>query len=310
MSVNVFGLSGNKTKSAVTKKDLDSKFINLTKNLQLKVDKTGDTFSGNLSVSDHKITDLADPILDNDACNKKFVKSELKADSIITKLYIDTMLHTKLDKTIAEDLNMKRHKIIGVENPTNDDEVCNKKYLDSKITQESVSVKLYIDGLLKHLENRLNLFDAQKDDLTAGTVFDIGAVINTLLRENGLTIQQFLKCFNAAGKMYEKCMAIFGEKTSDIISDIIKSSVLYTDLKAAIIKVIEVLPRNIFMELKVKLMEEDLLSTPEEKTLRKRYRRFINGASEIIDPQRTNEALELLIQKNLLLIDLGYIYIL
>ena len=160
MSVNVFGLSGNKTKSAVTKKDLDSKFINLTKNLQLKVDKTGDTFSGNLSMSGHKITDLADPVSDNDASNKKYIKAELKADSIITKLYIDTMLHAKLDKTIAEDLNMKRHKIIGVENPTNDDEVCNKKYLDSKITQESVSVKLYIDSLLKHLENRLNLFDA------------------------------------------------------------------------------------------------------------------------------------------------------
>ena len=289
MSVNVFGLSGNKTKSAVTKKDLDSKFINLTKNLQLKVDKTGDTFSGNLSMSGHKITDLADPVSDNDASNKKYIKSELKADSIITKLYIDTMLHAKLDK--------------------NDEEVCNKKYLDSKIQQESTSTKLYIDGLFKSLESRLNLFDAQKDDLTAETVFDIGAVINTLLRENGLTIQQFLKCFNAAEKMYEKCMAIFGEKTSDIISDIIKSSVLYTDLKVAIIKVIEVLPRNIFMELKVKLMEEDLLSTPEEKTLRKRYRRFINGASKIIDPQRTNEALELLIQKNLLLIDLGYIYL-
>src|SRR5437867_5802984 len=158
MSVNVFGLSGNKTKSAVTKKDLDSKFINLTKNLQLKVDKTGDTFSGNLSMSGHKITDLADPVSDNDASNKKYIKAELKADSIITKLYIDTMLHAKLDK--------------------NDEEVCNRKYLDSKIQQESTSTKLYIDGLFKSLESRLNLFDAcntvnaQKDDLTAETAFD------------------------------------------------------------------------------------------------------------------------------------------
>src|SRR5437867_4782253 len=111
---------------------------------------------------ENKIIGLADPVSDSDASNKKYVNSKIKADSVLTKLYIDTLLHTKLDKTIAEDLNMKRHKIIGVENPTNDDEVCNKKYLDSKITQESVSVKLYIDGLLKHLENRLNLFDAQK----------------------------------------------------------------------------------------------------------------------------------------------------
>jgi len=50
MSVNVFGLSGNKSKAVVTKKDLDSKFINLTKNLQLKVNKSDDTLSGTLTL--------------------------------------------------------------------------------------------------------------------------------------------------------------------------------------------------------------------------------------------------------------------
>ena len=302
MSVNIFGSSGNKSKFAVTKKDLDSKFINLTKNLQLKVNKSGDTFSGSLDMTDHKITNLADPISDNDASNKKYVKSEIKNESIITKLYTDTLLNTKLDRKVTEDLNMNGQKIIGLENPTNDDEVCNKKY---------------IDGLLNSIENRLNLFDAyntvntQKDDITAETIFDIGLVISHLLKEKDInvtkTIEQFFISFNYAEKMYEKSVKIYESKTSENISEIFKSCILYTELKAIIIKVIEELPKNIFTELKVKLMGENLLSIPDAKTLRKKYRRFINGMSKIVDPNRSNEALELAIQKNILLIDLGYV---
>ena len=91
MSVNKFGSSGNKSKSAVTKKDLDSKFINLTNNLQSKVNKSGDTLSGILDMRNHKITNLADPDSDNDACNKKYVNSKLELESTLTKVYVDTL---------------------------------------------------------------------------------------------------------------------------------------------------------------------------------------------------------------------------
>jgi hypothetical protein len=151
----------------------------------------------------------------------------------------------------------------------------------------------------------------QKDDITAENIFDIGAVISNLLQEKGPNIEQFSKYFRYVEKMYEKYIEIFeilDDDTDRNIPDILKSCTLFTNLKIAIIKVIEELPKNIFIELKIELGKKDLLSTPEVKTLRKRYRRFINGASKIIDPNRTNETLELLIQKNLLLIDLGYVY--
>ena len=90
------------------------------------------------------------------------------------------------------------------------------------------------------------------------------------------------------------------------IPDILKSCILYANLKVLIIQVIEKLPRSIFMELKVKLMGEDLVSTPEVKTLRKQYRRFINGMVKIVDPNRLNEDLELLLQKKV--INLGFAY--
>src|SRR3989441_2452307 len=135
MSVNVFG-SQSKTKSSFDT-SANLKFIALVKNMQTKLDKSGDKMTGTLEMCENNISGLVDPVSDSDASNKKYVNSKIKADSVLTKLYIDTLLHTKLDK--------------------NNDEVCNKKYLDAKIQQESTSVKLYIDGLLKHLENRLNL---------------------------------------------------------------------------------------------------------------------------------------------------------
>src|SRR6267154_751662 len=247
MSVNVFG-SRFKTKSSVDT-SVYSKFVTLVKNMQTKLDKSGDKMTGTLEMCENKISDLADPVSDNDASNKKYVKSEIKAGSVLTKLYIDTLLGTKLDKNIAEDLNMNGRKINGLENPTNDDELCSKKYLDLKIKQESTSTKLYI-------ETRLNLFDIhsilnlQKDDITAENIFYIGSDINNLLKEKDINIEQFSKRFQLVEKMYKKYLEIFeivGDASGNI-PDILKSYIF--DLKIAIIKVIEDLPRNIFIELK------------------------------------------------------------
>ena len=52
MSVNIFGSSGAASSVAadVTKKYVDEKFKTLTTNLRTKVDKFGDTISGNLNI--------------------------------------------------------------------------------------------------------------------------------------------------------------------------------------------------------------------------------------------------------------------
>ena len=80
MSINIFGSSSNK--SNTTKNYVDSKFISLIKNINTKMDKSGGTLSGILDMTDHKITNLANPDSDEDACNKKYVKSEIKDESI------------------------------------------------------------------------------------------------------------------------------------------------------------------------------------------------------------------------------------
>ena len=85
----------------------NSKFITLTKSLQLKVDKTGDTLTGNLNMGHYKINNLADPISDNDACNKKYVDELItQTNDSITKYvnFIEVNLHVinkKFDEQLA-----------------------------------------------------------------------------------------------------------------------------------------------------------------------------------------------------------------
>ena len=71
------------------------------------------------------------------------------------------------------------------------------------------------------------------------------------------------------------------------------------ELIMIIIQIIEHLNEERFIELKHALMMDKLIVTPEKGTTRRFYRRFINRCS----------GAELIIQKNLLLIDLGFLYL-
>ena len=96
MSVNIFGSSGAAKSVAtdVNKKYVDEKFKTLSTNLATKVDKTGDTISGSLSIlnacqfggdnskslfyndivmNDKSITDLHNPSAKQDAATKNYV---------------------------------------------------------------------------------------------------------------------------------------------------------------------------------------------------------------------------------------------
>jgi len=71
------------------------------------------------------------------------------------------------------------------------------------------------------------------------------------------------------------------------------------------------LSKEVFIELRNKLVEHDLISTPEDNTIQKRYRRFINKLNNKVSAHKkeiTND-LELLLNKNLLLLDLGFAYL-
>ena len=80
-------------------------------------------------------------------------------------------------------------------------------------------------------------------------------------------------------------------------------------LKCLLLTIIEELPRNLFTDLKTYLGHAKLIVTPEEFTPLMKIRRFIRKFVKVQDPSRNNEELELLEQKNLMFVDLGFPYV-
>ena len=86
--------------------------------LKLKVDKTGDTMSGPLSMNDGKIWDLASGTLDNNAVNKKYVDDA------------DNLKLVKTGGTLLGELSMDDNKITDLATPTSNTDAATKKYVD------------------------------------------------------------------------------------------------------------------------------------------------------------------------------------
>src|SRR6266516_4905568 len=84
MSVNIFGSrAGLKTQ---TNQNYSSKFISLTQNLQTKVDKNGDSMTGDLNMGKNKVTSEVLPNTDEVLTNRAYVDSKF---NIISNLVRD-----------------------------------------------------------------------------------------------------------------------------------------------------------------------------------------------------------------------------
>ena len=91
MAVNIFGSYGKFTKSIVDRNYVDSKFILMLKNMQLKLDKNGDKMQGDLDMGGSKVVNLSDPNSDSDAVNKKYFTDVLNiVDERINHLMTST----------------------------------------------------------------------------------------------------------------------------------------------------------------------------------------------------------------------------
>jgi len=96
MSVNIFGSSGTSSSSGANNKYVDQKFKTLSANLATKVNKTGDTISGNLNIlnvcqlgGDNTKSLFYNDIVMNDKCITNLHNPNEKQDAT-TKHYVDT----------------------------------------------------------------------------------------------------------------------------------------------------------------------------------------------------------------------------
>src|ERR1041384_1652734 len=141
MSVNIFGYNSSQVLGN-NRKYADSKFIALTKHLQLglasKLDKDGDTMKGNLDMNGNRICNITNPRNEKDAVNKSYVDEQIKdVENNIVKA-----LDTKVNKNdaVEGDLNMNHNRITNLSIPLDDSDAVNKQYFDKKFQEEESNI--------------------------------------------------------------------------------------------------------------------------------------------------------------------------
>jgi len=120
-------------KSDVTKQYVDNKFITLSTNLNTKVNRIGDTFSGNLDMGTNKISSSHVPIDDYDLVNKKYIQTLSTPTGDISGIAITANLNGKVNRggdVMSGNLEMGNNRIISTRVPVLDDDVINKKHFD------------------------------------------------------------------------------------------------------------------------------------------------------------------------------------
>ena len=303
MAVNIFGLSGSSRKQDFTNKNyVDSKFIILTRDLEKKLEKSDGVLTGNLNAGGNQITGLPEPFADSDACNKKYLDSktialtdnlQVKAD----KQYVDKLIMQTIDNVIKH-VDAAIGKAIG--------------NLDI-ITRTSV-----VDLVRDNLKYPTNSLDAVNQKYVQLSIVDIGKLIPIATAISDIfqkypedNIRNYKDDFYTRLQNVKLLINAYEESTefhkTNIFADLSSNSFI-NGLNFLIVTVIENLPVNIFQELKRVLVGENLSQSPIQPGVLKRYRYFITKRANVIDPTRSDDKLQLLIYKNLLLIDLGFAY--
>src|SRR6266516_5729877 len=209
MSVNIFGSRAGLKSS--TNQNYNSKFISIMQNLQTKVDKIGDSMSGNLNMGSNKVTCKVIPNADEVLTNRAYVDSKFNAISNLVRDNEKLKLN-KAGDVMTGELNMNGQHIVGLENQKGDDEACIKKYVDLKLKSDSIVTKIYIDTLLSTKLDRVIKEDLdmkgfaitntkipvdsqdavnklytqismQKDDIAIEKLLQIGTIVEHLLNK-------------------------------------------------------------------------------------------------------------------------------
>lgn len=268
---NVFGSTkyNSYANNLWSRKEFDTQIIRLTKRLDTKLNK-----NENLDMNNHNIVNVADP--------KEYNHG-------VTKQYCDSKI-SETGKILVGDLDLQWHTLSSVQFPDRDFDAVNKFYVQFLLFQKDkidcVKLVLIASGLKATIEH----FPDNEIILKFGRGFQL--------------------CFDLALAIQAKYSDIFSEKDKNkMLQELSENCVVFPELKVHIVNLVNILPLNIFLQFKKYLIDRGLLSTPDENTVDKRFRRLINKTSKEMRLDRNDSVIELSIQKNLLLLDLGFTYL-
>ena len=240
-------------------------------------------------------------------------------------------------KQINGDIHMSMAQIKELGEPINNDNAATKIYVDKEIDNKINNCVTYdqgsIDlewGNIHNVKLPLKPYDAisrlylsmffRQDDTNMDKLLQIARVLKGTIqsRPNHNTakyFQQFSDCFENCNKLnnYYQLVLIKRDSAKNV-RDLFRHCIIFVELKAHIITLIENLDSNIFDAVKEQMQSYELI-TPNINSGEdnnefpcKRFRRFINKTFKDIDPTKKTSEMELLVKKNSLIFDLGFVY--
>ena len=194
------------------------------------------------------------------------------------------------------EIDMNNKNIINLASPINHSDAANKNYVDT-ITHN-------------YSGNNINLFlSKNRNDTSYHIVIEIAEILYLELKYSDINttyiFQKFSSCYLFLYKLIRLYNEIFDTATHNQTLERLNSNTPYIDdLKFNIITLIESLGEGHFIGVKKTFISRNLAKTPDNGTDQKKLRKLLNKAS-----RNNTQQVELLVQKNLLIIDLGFIYL-
>ena len=116
MSVDKFGRQSS-SRSSTVEPGVSARYVN---NTFIRRDGSNDV-GGDLSMNNHKLVNLSDPVEDGDVINKRYLESTTS-----------TFFRRDGSDSIGGELNLSNNKIVNVANPALAQDVATKHYADSR----------------------------------------------------------------------------------------------------------------------------------------------------------------------------------
>ena len=143
------------------------------------------------------------------------------------------MLDTKFDRNVKENLNMNGFAITMLKSPVSSHDAVSKLYLQIYNQEDDVN----LEALVKLGDLILDLFNKYRNNLT---LYEYREELST--------------CFFHLSTMISKCSNV---------TELLAPTSLIVDLKVVIIKIIEILPKEKFKDIKVEMITVEVNSHTE-----------------------------------------------
>ena len=195
---------------------------------------------------------------------------------------LNKKIETKLDKN--KDIDLNWHSISSVKFPKDNWDVVNMLYIKEFTQLNTVGIP---------------------------TLIDIGKILLQLLQQDKTMViykDNFFEILKICENLVDDYINIFKQKELvKILEELQNYCLLFKDLKIHIINLILNLPDKMFLDFKSSIEINNLLVKSDDlKKVVYRFKTFLRQKDKTIDPNKRDN---LLVQKNLLILDLGFIYL-